>query len=67
MRGLEKKYMGRDKIADKQTDRQTHQYHDSAWPKGQGRVKNSIYIVLYEKNAFRINFGPREVPQSENA
>ena len=25
--------------ADKQTDRQTHQYHDSAWPKGQGRVK----------------------------
>ena len=24
-------------------------------------------LVLYEKNAFKINFGPREVPQSENA
>ena len=28
--------------------------------------KNINYIVLYEKNAFRINFGPWEVPQSEN-
>ena len=28
---------------------------------------NSNYVVLYEKNAFRFNFGPREVPQLENA
>ena len=27
------------KHTDKQTDQQTHQYQDSAWPKGQGQVK----------------------------
>ena len=27
----------------------------------------SNYIVLYEKNVFRFNFGPQEVPQPENA
>ena len=31
------------------------------------KKKNSNYSVLYEKNAFRFNFGPREVPQPENA
>ena len=29
-------------------------------------LKNSSYIVLYEKKAFRFDFGPREVPQPEN-
>ena len=39
--------------------------------KGQNAKKkrnyNRYYIVLYEKNAFRLNFGPLEVPQPENA
>ena len=36
---------------------------------GRNAQKNqsSKYIVLYEKNAFRFNFGPQEVPQPENA
>ena len=29
-------------------------------------IYNSDYLVLYEKNAFRFDFGPREVPQPEN-
>ena len=31
------------------------------------KIQNSNYKLLYEKKAFRVNFGPREVPQSENA
>ena len=31
----------------------------------QKKIRNSNYIVLYEKNAFRLDFGPREVPQPE--
>ena len=30
------------------------------------KIKNSNYIVLHGKNAFRFNFRPREVPQPEN-
>ena len=35
-------------------------------PSAQRKIKNSNYIVLDEKNAFRFNLGPREVPQPEN-
>ena len=30
------------------------------------KIKNGNYIVLYEKNAFRFDFGPRKAPQTEN-
>ena len=40
-----RKYMGRGET-DKQTDMQTDQYHDSAWPWGQERVKIVTYRVL---------------------
>ena len=39
-------FMGTDKHGNKQT----FQYHDSAWPRGQGRVKRKyIYIFLIYK------------------
>ena len=31
------------------------------------KIKNSYYIELYDKTTFGFNFGPREVPQPENA
>ena len=31
------------------------------------KIYNSNYIGLCAKNSFRNNFGPREVPQQENA
>ena len=36
-------------------------------PKRSKKKLNCNYIVLYGKNAFRFNFGPREEPQPENA
>ena len=42
----------------RQTDGQTHQYHDSARPKGQGRVKTTCWLTKKSKKPKKIQNCP---------